>query len=155
MIGYAPLVTGERLDEMWARMMSLFVERRDVMLHLLAEHDLTPPHAHALGMLRDGPQRMRDLADLMACDASYITAVVDRLEERGLAERRASPADRRAKEIALTPAGARLAAEIGDTIRKVPAAFSRLSREERSTLAGLLAKAVPEPAGDPFTPPRP
>jgi len=76
------------------------------------------------------------------------------LEERGLAERRVSDVDRRAKEIALTPAGARLATEIGDTMRSVPPAFARLSRAERSTLAGLLAKAVPEPAGDPFTPPR-
>lgn len=147
-------MTRDGLDEMWARMMTLFVERRDAMFRLLADHDLTPPHAHALGMLRDGPQRMRDLADRMACDASYITAVVDRLEERGLAERRASDVDRRAKEIALTPAGARLATEIGDTMRSVPAAFAHLSRAERATLAALLAKAVPEPAGDPFTPPR-
>lgn len=151
-------MTGDGLDdplgETWARMMSLFVDRRDAMFRLLAEHELTPPHAHALGMLRDGPQRMRDLAEHMSCDASYITAVVDRLEERGLAERRASAADRRAKEIALTPAGDRLATEIADTMRAVPAAFARLSRAERTTLAGLLAKAVPAPTGDPFTPPR-
>lgn len=134
--------------------MSLFVERRDAMFRLLADHDLTPPHAHALGMLRDGPQRMRDMAEQMSCDASYITAIVDRLEQRGLAERRPSDADRRAKDIALTADGERLAAAIGETMRSVPAAFSRLSRAERAALAGLLAKAVPGPVDDPFVMPR-
>jgi len=147
-------MTGDLLDEMWTRMMTLFIDRRDAMFRLLADHDLTPPHAHALGMLRDGPQRMRDMAERMSCDASYITTIVDRLEERGLAERRASESDRRSKEIALTAPGERLAGDIADTMRAVPPAFSRLTRAERATLAGLLAKAVPEPAGDPFVPPR-
>ena len=39
----------------------------------------------------------------MNCDASYITAMVDDLERAGYAERRAGPADRRVKTIALTP----------------------------------------------------
>src|SRR5438093_11018516 len=47
---------------------------------------------------------MRDLADLWRCDAPYVTSVADSLEERGLAERRPHPTDRRIKMLAITPA---------------------------------------------------
>lgn len=141
---------GGELDAMWAKMMSLFVERRDAMFTLLHEHGLTPPHAHALGALRHGPLRMRDLADTMTCDASYITAIVDRLEELGLAERRPSETDRRAKEIALTTRGASLSRRIGAVMGSAPRQFSRLSEAEQATLAELMAKVVPGPPKDPF-----
>ena len=41
----------------------------------------------------------------MACDASYITAVADRLEELGLAVRRNAADDRRVRELVLTAKG--------------------------------------------------
>ena len=40
-----------------------------------------------------------------SCDASNIVGIVDRLEQRGLVERVSSPADRRVKQVMLTPAG--------------------------------------------------
>lgn len=123
-------------------MMTLFASARDSMFAILLRHDLTPPHGFALTMLHDGPMRMRDMADRMTCDASYITSVVDRLEETGLAERRPSPSDRRVKEIALTPAGERVAREVQRTMTAPPAAIDRLSASERRTLAALMAKVV-------------
>ena len=45
---------------------------------------------------------MRVLADEWTCDASNATFIVDRLEERGLAERRSVPEDRRLKLVVLT-----------------------------------------------------
>ena len=48
---------------------------------------------------------MRDLAQAMNCDASYVTAVVDDLERAGYANRRTAPADRRVKTVVLTAAG--------------------------------------------------
>ncbi|MGH9279884.1 MAG: MarR family winged helix-turn-helix transcriptional regulator, partial [Acidimicrobiales bacterium] len=54
----------------------------------------------------DNPQAMRDLADSWGCDASYVTALIDDLEERGFAERRPHPTDRRVKTVVLTPKGA-------------------------------------------------
>ena len=88
--------------------------------------------------------RMSDMAARMTCDASYITSVVDRLEQTGLAERRTSPTDRRVKEIALTPAGERVASEVRHTMTAPPAAIERLSVAERRTLAALMAKVVPD-----------
>jgi len=125
-------------------MMTLFAAARDEMFSILLSHELTPPHGFALTMLRDGPLRMRDMADRMTCDASYITSVVDRLEETGLAERRASPIDRRVKEIALTPAGERVAHQVRRTMTAPPPAIERLTAAERRALASLMAKVVPD-----------
>lgn len=130
--------------------MVLFTDRRDTMFELLAQHGLTPPHAHAIHVLHHGPTRMRDLADRMTCDASYITAIVDKLEERGLAERRAGTTDRRVKEIGLTAAGSDLADRMTNIMTAPPPAFDRLTIAERATLAALLAKVAPDPVGDPM-----
>ena len=141
-------------DLTWARMLSLFVERRDAMFSTLTAHGLTPPHAHALSVLADGPVRMRNLADHMMCDASYITSIVDRLEEAGLAERRLNPTDRRVKEVALTARGRRVAQSLRATMTAPPTQFARLSKNERAQLAAVIERMVPGLEGlpDPFRP---
>ena len=139
---------------LWARFMTLFMERRDAMFAMLDEHDLTPPHGHALSMLGPEPIRMRDIADHMVCDASYVTAIVDRLEEVGLAKRQLSPDDRRVKVVALTERGLRAANAIRASMMAPPASFNGLSTADRRALAKILEKIVPEldPTSDPFRP---
>jgi DNA-binding MarR family transcriptional regulator len=129
-------------DLLWSRMMTLFASARDSMFAILLRHELTPPHGFALTMLHEGPMRMRDMAERMTCDASYVTSVVDRLEETGLAERRTSATDRRVKEIALTPAGERVAQEVRRTMTSPPPAIDRLTASERRTLESLMSKVV-------------
>jgi DNA-binding MarR family transcriptional regulator len=131
------------LTDAWSRMLTLFLAKRDAMFATLRGYGLTPPHAHALSVLAGGPTRMRVLAELMVCDASYITAVVDRLEEIGLAERRPNATDRRVKEIALTDRGVEAAARIGSTMSSAPPEFETLSAADRRVLAQLMAKVVP------------
>jgi len=76
--------------------------------------DLTTAQAKALTVLQaDRPLPMRALAKLIHQDPSNLTGVVDRLEERGLIERRGSTDDRRVKGLLITPAGLALA----DTFR--------------------------------------
>ena len=48
---------------------------------------------------------MSGLAELLFCDASNVTGIADRLEARGLIERRSAGGDRRVKVLALTSAG--------------------------------------------------
>ena len=55
---------------------------------------------------------MSRLADTLSCDASNVTGLVDRLESRGLVRRQSSLQDRRVKVLQLTPAGARLRAQL-------------------------------------------
>ena len=72
----------------------------------IVEMGLTPQQAHALRALDPTrPVPMRELAAGIMCDASTVTGIVDRLEDRGLVERRPDPGDRRVKGLVVTPAG--------------------------------------------------
>ena len=96
---------------------------------------------------------MGDMARGIGVDPSYITALVDDLDQRGLARREPAPYDRRVKIIVLTDAGRALAAEIDAVVSVPPAAFAALSQSELRQLRDLLDKVLaatgevlPEPA---------
>jgi len=85
---------------------------------------------------------MGEMARGMGCDPSYITALVDDLDLRGLATREPSPIDRRVKIIVLTADGRALAKEIDAVLSVPPASFAALTGEELEQLSGLLGKVV-------------
>ncbi len=92
---------------------------------------------------------MGDMARGIGCDPSYITALVDDLDERGLARREPAPDDRRVKIIVLTDAGRSLAAEIDAILSVPPAAFGALSSPELRQLRDLLDKVLAATDGTP------
>lgn len=143
-----------QLAETWQRMMSLFFARRDHFFAELRRLSLTPPHGHALMALRQGPVRMRDLADSMACDASYVTAVADRLEELGLAERRNATDDRRVRELALTTKGTQVAQQLDAVFVAPPPELLGLPATDRATLLRIMRKLGEPVAGDDWLPTR-
>ena len=102
------------------------------------------PHPGALKALLtlddENPPSMGYLAEVMRCDASYITALVDALEDLGYVERRPSPTDRRVKLVALTARGERARAEAHQVMTDPPKVLERLSDAEVRTLARLAAK---------------
>jgi DNA-binding MarR family transcriptional regulator len=104
------------------------------------------PHPGALkalmGLDPDVPRSMRSLADDMRCDASYITNLVDALEELGYVERQVSPIDRRVKLVHLTPAGRQAQEAAHVVITTPPKALDRLSVTELRSLARLVARLV-------------
>ena len=67
--------------------------------------------------------------------------LADRLEERGLLERRADPADRRVKLLALTPAGETLIGQMNRKLDDLPG-LAALSRSERQQLASLILRVL-------------
>ncbi len=148
------MASDDSLADTWSRLMGLFASRRDAFFAELHDLQLTPPHGHALMTLKGGPTRMRDLADHMACDASYITSVADRLEELGLAERRFSPADRRARELVLTAKGEQVAERLRRVMAEPPEQLAVLSERDRRSLA-RIARQLGEPTGPEWQPPRP
>jgi DNA-binding MarR family transcriptional regulator len=85
---------------------------------------------------------MGDMARGIGVDPSYVTALVDDLDVRGLARREPAPDDRRVKIIVLTDAGRAAAAEIEEVLSVPPAAFSALSRPELRQLRDLLDKVL-------------
>lgn len=107
----------------------------------IADLELTPPQAMALKQLEE-PVAMRELAGLLRCDASNITGIVDRLEERELVERRVDPADRRVKHLVLTAAGRRLRRQLQDRLYGQVPGVSNLTPSERRALCDLLRKLL-------------
>lgn len=128
------------MAETWLRLMSLFFARRDHFFAELQRLSLTPPHGHALMTLRQGPARMRDLADSMACDASYVTAVADRLEELGLAERRNAADDRRVRELVLTAKGEQVSQQLDAVFTAPPEQLLGLSATDQAALLRIMRK---------------
>src|SRR5690606_26729768 len=59
-----------------------------------------------------GPLLLGEVQKRILVSSGGVTYLVDRLEEKGLVERRACPEDRRARYAALTPAGEALIARI-------------------------------------------
>jgi DNA-binding MarR family transcriptional regulator len=85
---------------------------------------------------------MGDMARGIGVDPSYITALVDDLDTRGLARREPAPYDRRVKIIVLTEAGRTVAADIDRVLSVPPTAFSSLSPAELRQLRDVLDKVV-------------
>lgn len=76
--------------------------------------DLSPSQFNILNLLRDRPEGVTQIAlsRELIMHRSNVTGLVDRLEKRGLLERRETPGDRRAYRVALTAEGLQLLAEI-------------------------------------------
>jgi DNA-binding MarR family transcriptional regulator len=132
-------------------MYALFVEgeAHDRLHRICDELALSPPLVKALvhlGTLDDAGVRMGDLAEHWGCDASYVTTLADGLQDRGLAERRPHPTDRRVKTIVLTPKGRSQRAHALELLSEPPSAFAALSATEQRQLRALLRKLV---AADP------
>lgn len=91
----------------------------------------------------DEPQPMGSIAERMDIDASYVTALVDRLEALGYVERQPALADRRVKNVALTPSGIELRHAIRTSFIEIASPFEHLTEAEQSQLLELLTKAFP------------
>jgi len=100
-------------------------------------------------LLHKGPLPVNEIGKKVLLTSGSITVAVDRLETRGLVERRAHGTDRRARIVHLTQEGRKL-------IRRVYAdhaadmerlASASLTRPERKTLIRLLKKIGYQAAG--------
>jgi DNA-binding MarR family transcriptional regulator len=109
----------------------------------LAELGLTFTQAHALRMLDpERPTPMSALASRLFCDASNVTGIADRLESRGLIERRSTEEDRRVKGLVLTAEGARLRDRVHELMSEPPEPIAALSQADQRTLRDILRRAV-------------
>ncbi|MFJ1704790.1 MarR family winged helix-turn-helix transcriptional regulator [Kitasatospora sp. NPDC088346] len=115
-----------------------------------AGRGLTLMQGKMLSLLRR-PMPMRTLADLLACDASNVTGIVDRLEARDLVRREADPTDRRVKLVLLTDAGRRTVEEIRAELLADLSGLESLDEPDRHALLRLLGRVFP---ADGTRPPR-
>jgi DNA-binding MarR family transcriptional regulator len=129
--------------EVWQMMRDLTfaATQRGGHIGMLKELGLTPGHLKVLGALQpDEPRPMGALADACACDASMATWLVDRLEDRGLVERRMLPADRRVKTVALTALGIQTKERLFEHLDQPPPELLGLDTASLQALRRELAK---------------
>lgn len=107
-----------------------------------AGHALTGAQARLLSLLSLQPLPMRKLAQRLKCEPSNVTGIVDRLESRGLAERRPDPADRRVKLAAATAEGRRVARSLQESLRFAREPLAGLSEGERVALRDALRRML-------------
>ena len=101
-------------------------------------------HIRSLGMeviLHKGPTPVNEIGRLVRLTSGSITSAVDRLEAKGLVERKLDAADRRSRIVHLTPAGRKLiSCAFADHERAMERAAAGLTPAERAETAALLKK---------------
>jgi len=83
---------------------------------------------------------MRDVGKYLHCDPSFVTAIADLLEKRGLARREASLADRRVKNLVLTDEGVGLREKVEREFMAAMPWNGVLDKDERTCLLALIRK---------------
>lgn len=145
--GSAPALSRDILDAL-----TTLIKQAEPVWHSIADgFGVAPPHLLAMFKL-EGGLAMKDLAQRLGCDASFVTAIADNLEKRGFLRREPGLRDRRVKNLVLTEQG--LAAKdrlMTQLAAKMPWCYA-LDEEERQCFLGLLRKMLdaphPDAAGD-------
>lgn len=86
-------------------LLALLTFYKSQMAKIAEDHGLTIMQLHALRIINDGSNTMGTVAQVMHCDASNVTGIIDRLLSLKLVTRRESELDRRVKTVDLTPNG--------------------------------------------------
>jgi DNA-binding MarR family transcriptional regulator len=134
--------------EAWALILELFFATKPQRMAIAQEFGLAPMQVAALTSLEPGKELpMSALAESLVCDASNVTGIVDRLEARGLIERRGSARDRRVKMLAVTPEGARVREQVMQRMATPPEAIASLPTSDQRALRDVLRKATGAPEG--------
>ena len=113
------------------------------MTAAFAEIGITPRDYCVLAHAMSGEYTQIELAKLSDLDKTTMLNTLDELERAGYAERRPSPADRRVRIVAVTPAGAGLVAtghQVADRVHGE--VLDALRPEERQAFTGALTSLV-------------
>ena len=99
-----------------------------------------------------GTLSQTEIADSFHRRGATVTHMIQRLEEQGLIKRIADPADARARQVSLTPAGREAASLVEQTWdeleKRIAAVMSPAQRWQLAELLGLvIAELTDEPSG--------
>jgi DNA-binding MarR family transcriptional regulator len=124
------------------------VKRAGTVSHSIATGFGVAPHDLLALFKLEGGLAMKELAQRMGCDASFVTTVADTLEKRGFIRREPGQRDRRIKNLLLTDEGIsakeRMMAQLA---AKMPWCYA-LDDGERRCLLFLLRKMLDTPQPD-------
>jgi DNA-binding MarR family transcriptional regulator len=136
----APALDRDILDAL-----TTLVKRAGTIGHSIADGFGIAPHDLLALFKLEGGLPMKDLAQRMGCDASFVTAIADTLEQRGFIRREPGQRDRRVKNLLLTPDGCAARERMMEQLAaKMPWCYA-LDESERACLLALLRKMLDTP----------
>src|SRR5689334_20998309 len=154
--GQPPASSRQEIAKIAARMPRAQTSGVHLWLVLMKAHEALRLHAdrhiRSLGigfsdflaleaLLHKGPLPVNEIGRLVHLTSGSITTAVDRLERKGMVERRNDPEDRRTRVVHLTAAGRKLiGCAFADHERALECAASGLTPAERGEAVALLKK---------------
>jgi DNA-binding MarR family transcriptional regulator len=108
----------------------------DTLLKECGHTDLRLGFAPYITLIGDGDKRLTDLAEILGITRQACNQAVKQVEAAGYIERRADPADGRAKRIALSPAGMQLREDGLRVVARMDRHFAAVVGEQRIADAG-------------------
>jgi DNA-binding MarR family transcriptional regulator len=130
-------------EEAWRLIWQITQRHKPRLLEFARELDFSPVQLHLLRLLEPGDETpMSALAQQLFCDPSNVTGIVDRLEARGLIERREAERDRRMKVVRLTGEGERIRARVVSSLAVPPPELAALPLAQQRALRDALLEAV-------------
>ncbi|WP_345494472.1 MarR family winged helix-turn-helix transcriptional regulator [Nocardia callitridis] len=128
----------DRTDTGYASAFSTLHREMTVLHGIVARRfDLTVQQVQLLCMLSRHQPSLGELAELLGCDKTNVTGMVDRLDRRELLVRAPDPTDRRVARVVLTPKGVAMRTRIRAALDAELAA--RLPRQDRARLVELAS----------------
>lgn len=136
-----PSRRAERAARVWAAMQE-FVDAHEASAEarMAAGLGRGKGRPRVLLVLRDGPLTLGAIAKLLGIDPPYATLIVDKLERRGMVERRPDPDDLRRRLVVLTDPGREAVATAEAVLRRPPPPLAQLGEEELAELERLLGR---------------
>lgn len=109
-----------------------------------AGFDLTPVQFAALDAIQANPATdQATVAEMIAYDRATIGGVIDRLEQKGWVKRVVSERDRRARELSLSPEGARIHAALLPIVQELQNDILQpLNEDEQAAFLALASRVV-------------
>jgi DNA-binding MarR family transcriptional regulator len=129
--------TGDDAAQAWGQMVA-FITGQDRLRALRLELDLGVGKSELLIRLARAPLTLREVAQAAEVDPSAATVAVDRLEQRGLVERRAHPDDKRRRLVHLTEAGRQAATTAQRILTEPPPALAALAADDIAALVRIF-----------------
>ncbi len=131
------------LRELAQAFFELMKQRSIEFQTVAAELGISLLQAKALFVL--GRERtMSEVAEAAHCEPSNLTGVIDKLEARGLVERRGAANDRRIKMVFLTPGGAALRRRVLARLSEPAPWMLELSAADQRHLRDIFTRALAE-----------
>ena len=131
-------------SSVYHKLILLMMRAKRHMFVQCEKSELTPVQGMMLMILNpDEAKSMNELSEIMGCDASNITGLIDRLDSHRLIERTTAENDRRVKKIRLSKKGCDCREQLLDSLREAEAIdLKKLSDNEIEVLSQLLARLI-------------